>query len=99
MAYPYPKLILLDLKMPGMDGFQALSWLRSHPPHSEVLAVVLTGVGERAFATSLQLGARSFLTKPFNTGDFLSTLKALGFAGAFACGIAYHVLGNPPDLG
>src|ERR1700723_3168331 len=34
--YPYPILILLDLKMAGQDGFDALIWLRRHPPHCDI---------------------------------------------------------------
>src|SRR4051812_18617576 len=45
--YPLPILILLDLKMPGIDGFQVLSWIRSQPGHLRATPVVaLTSSGE-----------------------------------------------------
>ena len=66
-TFPYPVLILLDLRMPGMHGFEVLAWLGHHPPHNEVPVVVLTGSGEMIVAQqAYALGARSFLTKPLN---------------------------------
>jgi len=63
--FPYPMLVLLDLRMFGPDGWDVLLWLRDHPPHNYVPVIVLTVSDEmqlvkRAYA----LGARSFLTKP-----------------------------------
>ena len=75
VIYPYPKLILLDLSMPGMHGFEALKWLRSHPPHNAVPVVVLTVSGEMTLAQrSYELGASSFLTKPLKSSDLKDTL-------------------------
>jgi CheY-like chemotaxis protein len=63
--FPYPTLVLLDLRMPGLHGFQVLDWLRHHPPHNDVPVVVLTVSGEPQMAQhAYELGARSFLTKP-----------------------------------
>ncbi len=76
VLYPYPMLILLDLSMPGMHGFEALKWMRSHPPHHAVPVVVLTVSGEMALAQrSYELGARSFLTKPLKSSDIKDTLS------------------------
>lgn len=75
--FPYPNLILLDLNMPVMDGFEVLAWLCANPPHSQVCVIVLSGAGEwRRMEKAYQLGARSFLTKPFNAADFMSTMKS-----------------------
>jgi len=76
--FPYPLLVLLDLKMPGLDGFDVLRWLRDHPPHHFIPVIVLTGVGEmqragRAYA----LGARSFLTKPLRRHDLGNAVRGL----------------------
>ena len=63
--FPYPVLLLLDLKMSGLDGFDVLLWLRDHPPHNFIPVIVLTGTGEMELAKrAYALGARSFLTKP-----------------------------------
>jgi CheY-like chemotaxis protein len=74
--YPYPTLVLLDLKMPGMDGFDVLLWLGSHPPHSLIPVVVLTVAGQVPLAQyAYQLGARSFLTKPLTADEFENTIS------------------------
>jgi|SRR5581483_4689415 len=62
----YPvRIILLDLKLPGMDGFEFLDWLGRRVEFEDVLVVVVSGLDQlseirRAYA----LGADSFLTKP-----------------------------------
>jgi len=73
--FPYPSLILLDLRMPGMHGFHVLSWLREHPPHNFIPVVVLTASGEMMLAQqAYALGARSFLTKPIGVNEFKETM-------------------------
>ncbi len=77
--YPYPSLILLDLKMPKMDGFEALKWLKSRPDHATVPVVVLSGYVDMAgqVTRAYQLGAHSFLPKPVKREDIESTLSVL----------------------
>jgi CheY-like chemotaxis protein len=77
--FPYPVLILLDLKMSGMDGFDVLLWLRNNPPHNFVPVVVLTGGDGKAQCASraYALGARSFLTKPLQDLDIQNTVQTL----------------------
>src|SRR5689334_4531702 len=63
--YPLPFLVLLDLKMPGTDGFEVLEWVRSEPTLKRLLIVVLTSSNlqadvDRAYET----GANSYLVKP-----------------------------------
>ena len=63
--YPLPFITFLDLKLPYIDGFEVLSWIRQRPALESILVVVLTGSAEsrdqeRAYA----LGARSYLIKP-----------------------------------
>ena len=77
--FPYPTLILLDLRMPGMHGFDVLAWLTTHPPYHEVPAVVLTGSGEVIVAQqAYALGARSFLTKPLNPTELKHMMETIG---------------------
>jgi CheY-like chemotaxis protein len=76
--FPYPVLILLDLRLSGMHGFDVLRWLRKNPPHNIVPVIVLTVSGEPHVAQySYYLGARSFLTKPINGVEFKETIGEL----------------------
>ena len=77
--YPLPGLVLLDLKMPKMDGFAVLEWLRGHPEHAEIPIVVLNGfVGMVEQVTrAYGQGAHAFLTKPVRLRDLQSILSLL----------------------
>jgi CheY-like chemotaxis protein len=70
--FPLPDLFLLDLKMPGMDGFDVLRWIKAQPQLTSLRIVVLTS-SDAIFDVNLayQLGANSFMVKPF---DFENTL-------------------------
>ncbi len=70
--YPFPVLVLLDLKMPRVDGFEVLRWIKSQPYLSALRVVVLTSSEDiRDVNLAYQLGATSFLVKPL---DFNSTV-------------------------
>ncbi len=59
-----PALILLDLKMPRMDGFGVLDWMRERPALAKVKIVILTSsTAERDVTKAMALGAKAFLTK------------------------------------
>ena len=76
--YPLPDLFLLDLKMPGTNGFEVLAWLRHHPTLAPLRTVVLTTSDEiRDVNQAYLLGANSFLTKPVDVTDFKSTLQEM----------------------
>jgi DNA-binding response OmpR family regulator len=60
-----PDLILLDLSVPYLDGFEILAALHSDPATSKIPVIVLTGRGDDdSFARARELGASRFLTKP-----------------------------------
>lgn len=68
--YPLPELVLLDLKLPKMDGFDVLQWIRSHPGLQGLAVVVLTSSEEpKDINLAYGMGANSFLLKPT---DFLN---------------------------
>lgn len=65
-----PKVIFLDLKLPGMDGFQFLRWLRANTALKDVFTVVLSATGDLiSVQTAYALGANSFLVKPCRPAD------------------------------
>lgn len=69
--YPLPDLFLLDLKMPRMNGFEVLKWVRSQPGLAPLRVLVLTSSDEiRDVNEAYKLGANSFLVKPLDFQDF-----------------------------
>ena len=70
-------LIVLDIILPGMDGFEVLRHLRAQHLASRVLMLTARGeVGDRV--TGLQLGADDYLPKPFAMGELVARVNALG---------------------
>jgi CheY-like chemotaxis protein len=68
--YPFPALILIDLRLPDGTGFDVLRWIRKHELESPLVAVVLSGSDVNAFKQAYELGAHSFLAKPLRFEDF-----------------------------
>jgi CheY-like chemotaxis protein len=63
--YPIPDLVLLDLRMPRLDGFEVLGWIRKNPATRSLPVVVLAGSSFRAdIRRALELGANSYAAKP-----------------------------------
>jgi chemosensory pili system protein ChpA (sensor histidine kinase/response regulator) len=79
MAMEYhPTLIILDITMPHMDGYTALTRLRGHPRTREIPVIILTGQAEWVYHDlSKGLGALEHLTKPFNTDNLVQTIRRL----------------------
>jgi two-component system KDP operon response regulator KdpE len=70
-----PQIIVLDLVMPGVDGFEVLKQTRAW---SSVPVIVLSARGqERDKVTALDLGADDYLTKPFGMDELLARVRAL----------------------
>jgi CheY-like chemotaxis protein len=68
--YPLPDLLLLDLKMPRMDGFDVLKWIRQQPGLNSLRVVVLTSSEDiRDVNVAYKLGANSFMVKPMDFED------------------------------
>ena len=76
--YPLPSLLLLDLKMPRMDGFEVLKWIRTQPGLNTLRVVVLT-CSERIRDVNIayNLGANSFLVKPMDFEHVVELTKIL----------------------
>ena len=70
--FPIPELILLDLKMPKLDGFDVLRWIRLHRDYFGICVVVLTSSQDiRDVNRACALGANSFLVKPADFNGFV----------------------------
>jgi len=78
--YPMPDLMLLDLRLPKVDGLQVLKEVKENADLRSLPVVILTtSDAERDLATAYDSHANSFLTKPINFGDFSSLIRDLGF--------------------
>jgi|ERR1017187_140306 CheY-like chemotaxis protein len=63
-AHPLPHLVLLDLSLPGMDGFEVLAWIRQHPEFSALKVFVWTDSGDPgALDRAIRTGANRFVPK------------------------------------
>jgi CheY-like chemotaxis protein len=76
--YPLPDLILLDLKMPKLDGFETLLWIRNQPGVRNIPVVILTSSAElRDVTRAYALGANSYLVKPVDFEHSIELVKVL----------------------
>ena len=77
--YPLPDLILLDLKMPGMDGFEVLRRIKEAPLVRRIPTVILTSSREEGDrALSYDTGANSYLVKPVSFAGFVEVVREIG---------------------
>jgi CheY-like chemotaxis protein len=78
VKYPAPTLLLLDLKMPGANGFEVLRWIRSKEHLDSLVVVVMSGSKEDAdIARAYELGANSYLVKPTKFEDLVKMMESL----------------------
>jgi len=85
-----PKLILLDLKMPKVDGLEVLAQIKANERTKTIPVVVLTSSKEHPdISRAYLLGANSYLVKPVEFDEFAKTITELGF---------YWLLKNQPHV-
>ncbi|MDI6802369.1 MAG: response regulator [Bacteroidota bacterium] len=67
-------LVLLDIKMPNMDGFEVLKYIKQN--HKDLKIIMLTGFADLKNAIeSKKLGAEDFVSKPYDLVDLLTTIE------------------------
>lgn len=77
-AFPFPDLVLLDLKMPIVDGFGVLHWLRKQPAFEQLAVVVFTSSYQHIdVMRGYEEGATAFLSKPATLDDLVEVARAL----------------------
>jgi two-component system, response regulator len=75
----YPIFILLDIKMPLMDGIEVLRIIRSDKSFNQIPVIMLTSSKEpRDLQECYNLGANSFTVKPVNINEFIKVVRDLG---------------------
>jgi two-component system, response regulator len=85
-----PKLVLLDLKLPKVDGMEVLRQVKSDPRTKTIPVVIMTSSKEeRDLVKGYDLGANSFIQKPVDFEQFRETVKTVGL---------YWVLINQPPV-
>ncbi len=86
-----PKVILLDLKLPKIDGLDVLKRIKSDPRTRLIPVVVLTSSREqRDVVESYKLGVNSYIVKPVNFEEFSSAVRNLG--------LYWQHLNQPPPI-
>lgn len=75
-VYENPDLILCDVKMPGMNGYEVLKSIRKNPKLSQVPFIFLSAMVEKKdLRTGMDLGADDYLTKPFAPDELIAAIK------------------------
>ena len=74
-----PVVVLLDIKMPRMDGIEVLQKIRAHESTRTLPVVILSSSREeRDLAASWNLGVNAYVVKPVDAGQFFEAVKTLG---------------------
>jgi CheY-like chemotaxis protein len=74
--FPFPRVIITDLKMPRCDGFQVLQWLQDHPECNLIPKFVFSASAqEEDVVRAYQLGANSYFRKPSTLGELVDLVR------------------------
>lgn len=74
--HPLPTLILLDIKMPKVNGFEVLNWIQGQPTLANIPVVILTAsVRQEDRNEAEKLGAVGFRTKPVDFGELVNIIR------------------------
>jgi len=75
--YPFPEVMILDLKMPRMSGLELLKWIRDHPQFRIIPTIVMTSSRQDLdIETAYDLGANTYMVKPCSFDDLAKMVKA-----------------------
>ncbi|MEN5231477.1 response regulator transcription factor [Sphingobacterium faecium] len=75
-CHPLPEVILMDINMPVMDGYQSTSWIKEHYPQIKVLALSMFD-DDKPIINMLKSGAGGYLLKESKTSDVVAAIKTI----------------------
>jgi CheY-like chemotaxis protein len=73
----HPDILLLDIMMPGMDGYEVCRRIKTDPCTENTIIVVITALSERVRFKSLQAGADKHITKPISSRELRELVRSL----------------------
>jgi len=77
-TFPFPRVLVTDLKMPRCSGFDILQWLQSHPECNLIPKIVFSGSNQEAdVIKAYQLGANCYFTKPSTNSELNNIVKLM----------------------
>lgn len=75
-AYPFPEVLIVDLKMPRMNGLELLSWIREHPEYRVIPTIIMTASRLDAdIEKAYSLGANTYMVKPATLDELARMVK------------------------
>lgn len=73
-----PDVILLDIEMPRMDGYQFATHVRNDPKLKDIPIIMVTSrSGEKHRARAIEIGVNDYLSKPYQEADMVAAIEAL----------------------
>jgi CheY-like chemotaxis protein len=74
--YPFPEVLILDLKMPRMSGLELLAWVREHPEYRVIPTIIMTSSRQDPdVEKAYNLGANTYMIKPSSFGELAKMVK------------------------
>ena len=77
LSKEHPDLVLLDILMPGMDGYEVCRRIREDPGTAFLPVIMITASGEQEKIRAIESGADDFVNKPFDQAELLARVRSL----------------------
>jgi len=79
VRYPLPSVVLLDVRMPRLDGFEVLAYLKRDPELMKIPVIMLTSTdNQKEINRAYEMGANGYVVKPVSIGSFVDRVVKLG---------------------